>query len=706
MTDKQGINQPIQYLKGVGPRLAQVLAKLNIHQIADLLYYYPFRYLDRSRLTKVCNLQTGAQAVVLVKVISVQEIFFRGGKKIFEVLFGDETGSLSGKWFYYYRKSFEQRYQVGRSFLLSGEIQYFRGKLQIVHPDCQSIEELTEQNELAPGVLPVYASTDGVSVRILRKIIHYACENYLPKLQETLPQQLLTKLQLPRIEVAIQKIHFPNAEDLTDDFFNCRSPAHWRLIFEEFFYLQLSILLKKQNVQVIPGLQLKMDLQLVQQMKTSLPFTLTAEQEAALAVIFKDLCDSKSMHRLLQGDVGSGKTVVALLAALLAYQNQVQVAIMVPTEILAEQHYQNWIRLLHSLSITPYLLTSATPTAERNKILSLLNQDFPQIIIGTHALLEDEVIFHKLGLVIIDEQHRFGVNQRMKLMKKTQAKTKLSPHVLVMTATPIPRSLAMTVYGDLDLTLMKGYPRGRGEIITKVLSEKNREKLYGFLHEQIKIGRQIYFVYPLIEESEKLQLKDAQTAFTKLKNIFGDGVVALIHGQMSANEKESIMREFARGNIKILVATTVIEVGIDVANATVMVIEHAERFGLSQLHQLRGRVGRGEHKSYCFLLADYKRSLEARERLKIMEATRDGFKIAEEDLRIRGPGDFLGTRQSGLPDFKMANLVRDMDVLEMAREAATQLLGEDPKMNFPEHQRMWQQLQRYLQGKLKFAQVG
>ncbi len=436
-------------------------------------------------------------------------------------------------------------------------------------------------------------------------------------------------------------------------------------------------------------------------LRNRLPFTLTEGQERAIQEITRDMCSPRPMNRLLQGDVGSGKTLVCLFAALLSVENRQQAAVMAPTEILADQHFKNFSRLLQGMDIPVRLLTASTKGSERAEVLALLKRGEPAIVVGTHALLEEDVAFDRLSLVVIDEQHRFGVRQRMVLMKKTE-----QPDVLVMTATPIPRSLAMTLYGDLDLSLITELPPGRVPILTRIMYEKDRPKLYDFVREKVRAGQQAYFVFPLIEESEKLDLKDATKAFEKLKEIFKEFQVEMLHGRMKNQQKEEVMGRFSRGETQILVSTTVIEVGIDVPNATLMVIEHAERFGLSQLHQLRGRVGRGAQKSYCILATDFKQSDLAKERLKVMEASSDGFKIAEEDLKIRGPGDFLGTRQSGLPDFRVGNLVSDLDLLEAAREAARELLERDPGLALEENRRILPILQHRWRGRLSLAQVG
>lgn len=695
------LDTPVQYLKGVGPKLAKALVKLNIHTVYDLFFHFPIRYVDRSRIQKIDQVKPGEQVVCLARVISVSELQFRGGRKVFQVLFGDGAGHIMAKWFYYYKQSFLKRYAVGKAFLIAGQVSLFRHQLQMVHPDCKNAEELGGEGGevLPPGILAVYPTTEGLRPQWIARLVVQNLNQYLKEVLEVLPDFVRERYALPRLPEALAKVHQPSGSDLTEAFLNQQSPYHHRLIFEEFFYFQLALLQKRQGLKIVPGIAFEHDLTLVQQFLKLLPFELTVDQWKAFEEMAADMTAPKPMHRLLQGDVGSGKTVVALLATLLAYQNGYQVALMVPTEILAEQHYKNWVRFLSPLSITPYLLTSNTSKLERGKILSLIKNSTAHIVIGTHSLIEDEVEFAKLGLVIIDEQHRFGVEQRSRLMKKGKM-----PDVLVMTATPIPRSLAMTVYGDLDLSVMRHLPKGRQPIMTRVISEKKRPQLYQWLSEQFAKGRQAYVIYPLVEESEALDLKDAETAYKNLRLQFSGWQVGLLHGQMVEEEKTATMDGFVRNKIQLLVATTVVEVGVDVANATVMLIEHAERFGLSQLHQLRGRVGRGEHASYCFLLPDYKQSTLARERLQMMILHGDGFRIAEEDLRIRGPGDFLGTRQSGLPEFRMANLVRDVEILQQARIAAAEILAQDPQLE--NHRNLQQKLSEVFSSRNRLAQVG
>ncbi len=695
----------VQYVKGIGPYLAKLLGKLNINNYEDFLYHIPFRYLDRGQITSIHQVEVGKNRTVSGEVVaSGESLLPRRGRKIFEVILGDGKGFISAKWFHYYPKYFLNRFKKGERFLFFGEVSAYRGQKQMVHPEVEAIGDLFEEEELQKrflGLVPVYSTTEGLSQRQIRKGIQFLLEQIEARLPEVLPAEILATHRLPPLLDSFQRIHLPIEGDVQEEWVEHRSPFHRRLIFCEFFYLQLGLGIRRRQAGTVSGFAHRPLHQLRQQLLSGLPFELTEGQKRSIGEISKDMCSPHPMNRLLQGDVGSGKTLVSLIAALLAVENGHQVALMAPTEILAEQHARNFKQLLGQMGIPTELLTSAVKGSARKAILEKIRNRTPLILIGTHALLEEEVAFENLSLVVIDEQHRFGVRQRMKLMRKAER-----PDVLVLTATPIPRSLAMTLYGDLDLSLMTEMPRGRQPIVTRVMQERDRPKLYEFIRKKLQEGRQAYFVFPLIEESEKLALKDASRALEKLTKIFPEFELALLHGRMRNEQKEGVMARFIKGEIKVLVATTVIEVGIDVPNATIMVVEHAERFGLSQLHQLRGRVGRGSEKSYCILAADFKKSELAQERLAVMEESNDGFRIAEEDLKIRGPGDFLGTRQSGLPDFRVANLITDLALLEEAKGAAGRILEEDPELMLPKNQILRMVLEHRWKGRLGLAEVG
>lgn len=696
--------RPVQYVKGVGPYLAGLLAKMDIHTLEDLLYHLPFRYLDRRQLMNMGGVGALKNACLLGEVTAVGELFLgRSRKKIFEVVFSDGTGSLHARWFHYSRKYFEKRFKVGEKFLLFGDVDVFRGNRQMVHPEAQSLRDFFDEEELQKhlGLIPVYRSTEGLFQRQIRKAIEQVLQEAPAHLPETLPAELLREMGLPALLPTFEALHRPAPEHETPVLSSAKNLAFRRLVFEELFFLQLGLHLRRGRIRQHLGFKHLEPRALADQVLQSLPFQLTTGQRRSLDEIYRDMQSPFPMNRLLQGDVGSGKTLVCLMAALLSVENGWQAAIMVPTEILAEQHERNFRRLLEPLGIPVWRLTASTSPSARAEILSEIAKGTPGVAVGTHALLEEDVQFVKLSLTVIDEQHRFGVRQRMKLMRKGEP-----PDVLVMTATPIPRSLAMTLYGDLDLSLMTEMPPGRQAVVTRIMMEKDRPKLESFVRKKILEGRQAYFVYPLIEESEKLDLKDAKKGFEKLRQIFPEFKLGMLHGKMKNQEKEATMKAFAAGEIQILVATTVIEVGIDVPNASLLVVEHAERFGLSQLHQLRGRVGRGSEKSYCVLACDYRRSLLAKERLKVMEQSANGFTIAEEDLKIRGPGDFLGTRQSGIPDFRVASLVLDLEVLEQAKIQAERLLKHDPQLSGDEHRDLRNLLEHRWRGRLGLAGIG
>lgn len=698
------LKTPIQYAKGIGPGLAKLFEKLGVHCFEDLLYHFPSRYLDYRQITQLNKIPLGQNQVVLGEVFAAGEVrLARSGKKIYEAVITDGSGHVTLKWFRYYLKTQEKRFKKGAKILCFGEITNYRGEKQIVHPQVQTLKEFFAEHELEKflGLIPVYPSTEGISQGLIRKTVIALLAKASEKLSETLPQALLDREQLPAYLKALNEIHQPSPQQDWQVLSQGKSESHRRLVIDEFFYLQLGLSLKKKKLNQSLGFAHAPRVSFKNRLIKALPFELTPSQVKVSEQIALRMNESHPMNALLQGDVGSGKTIVALIAALLAVENGNQAALMAPTEILAGQHARNFLDLLKDFEIPVHLLTASTKASERKKILQDIQAGTPSILIGTHALIEADVNFKNLSLVVIDEQHRFGVRQRLKLMRKGP-----SPDVMVMTATPIPRSLAMTLYGDLDLFLMTDMPKGRRPIQTRVMFESNRPKLDEFLRKKINEGRQAYFVLPLIEESEKLDLKNALATQAKLKETFSEFEIGLLHGRMKGAEKEAVMKHFRAGEINILVSTTVIEVGIDVPNATLMIVEHAERFGLSQLHQLRGRVGRGSEKSYCILATDVARSEVARLRLKVMEEYADGFRIAEEDLKIRGPGDFLGTRQSGMPDLRVGNLVSDLPALEQAKTWAAELLRQDPTLKLSEHQDILALLRHRWQERLGLAEVG
>lgn len=694
---KLDLQSPVQYLKGIGPVKAEVLATFGINSVEDLLYHIPRRYLDRSTITPIDELQVNSRATVMGTVESYGIKRWRTPQ--FWVILRDEKSFLKLVWFSGI-KYIQNKFKEGDTVVASGEVRTFYG-LQMPHPEFEIVSGKGEKLIHTGRVIPLYPSTSDLKnvyldSRGFRRTISYLLENLFPQIQETLPAGVREELELPSLEWSLKTIHFPDSlEDA--------SKARKRLAFEELFYLELLLALRKRHSELKEkGSIFNRPGEMVKRFLENLPFELTQDQRKVLNEIYQDVSSGKAMHRLLQGDVGSGKTIVALISMLMAIENGYQTAIMAPTEVLAEQHYLILSSSLEPLKIEPILLTSSVKTSEKKKILEQISSGKGKIIVGTHALIQKEVNFSKLGLAVIDEQHRFGVMQRLSLKLKGE-----SPHLLVMTATPIPRSLALTVYGDLDISVINQMPPGRKKIETRLLDEACSEKGYAFLEEELKKGRQAYIVYPLIEESEKADLKAATEGYQFLQEkIFPHRKIALLHGRIKREERERVMKAFRSGDYEILVCTTVIEVGLDVSNATLMLIEHAERFGLSQLHQLRGRIGRGEEQSYCILKFSKLVSEEARKRLQILSSTTDGFKISEADLKLRGPGEFFGTRQHGLPDFKIADLSEDLELLFKARDWAFKIVQEDGDLSSKENLCLRNKFKRNYKDKFKLADIG
>ena len=674
------LDTPVQYVKGIGPKRAELLKKLGIASVEDALFYLPWRYEDRGNLKKIGRLSIGSFETVMGEVISADVVQTkRRWVKVFELVITDRSGMLVGSWFN--QPFMKKAFKTGQKVLLSGIVKSnpYRGGLpQIDNPDYEIMEEGGGDDLIHTGrVVPIYRSTSGLSVRYLRsmmKVILDACAGQVP---ETLPDDIIKKYGFMPGSEALHEVHFPEQEKDVTVLNRGTGAAHRRLSFEELFSLELGLALRKRGVVVEKkGICFRNLGGLEDDLRKSLPFTLTRAQERVIAEIKRDMTAERPMNRLIQGDVGSGKTVVALIAALMAVENGYQACVMAPTEILAEQHAKNMATLAGPLGVTVRSLTGRMKKKEKEGLLQEIASGAAHIVVGTHALIEQNVQFKQLGLAIIDEQHRFGVMQRSTLTSKGY-----EPDVLVMTATPIPRTLALTVYGDLDVSVIDEMPAGRSPIITRLYFESKRQEAYRFIDSEIAKGRQAYVVYPLVAETEKSDLKAATEMAAHLqKDIFPKWKVALLHGRMKSDEKAAAMSSLKEGDTQILVSTTVIEVGVDVPNATVMVIEHPERFGLAQIHQLRGRVGRGAHQSYCILMGPRMFADEARERLNAFSRTNDGFKIAEEDLRMRGPGEFFGTRQSGLPDLRAADIIRDANLLEAAREEAFSLIRQDPEL--------------------------
>lgn len=690
--------------------MSQRLSQMGVFTVGDLLALIPIRYLDRRRITTISELNLGPDRTVIGKIVS-SEISFVGRRKkrIYEILVDDGTGTIAARFFNFNERYFRQKYPVGANLLLSGEVTEFRFSLQFVHPEMEVLTKGEDASLYAGRIVPVYPLTEGIYQKTMRKIVRNAWDAYNKHIQPVFPEDFAERYHLSDPWKCLQEIHFPSA-DLDPELLTIgRSSAHRTLIFDEFFFLELGLALRRRDIATKKGIKFTRDDRGYERFIGSLPFALTGAQLRVISEIFADMERPVPMNRLLQGDVGSGKTVVALAAALRASASGFQTAIMAPTEILAEQHFETISTLTKPIGVAHCLLTSSVTGRERKTFLNGIAGGGFRIAVGTHALIEEGVRFNNLGFIVVDEQHRFGVMQRAAIRQKRMTGAlvgETNPDVLIMTATPIPRTLAMTLYGDLDVSVLDELPKGRLPVITKLYDEQRRSKLYDGIRQELTRGRQAYVVYPLIEESEKVDLKNATDMSHELARVFEPGFsVALLHGRMPGHEKERIMQEFKEGRVHILAATSVVEVGVDVPNASVMVVEHAERFGLAQLHQLRGRVGRSHYQSYCILMADYRRSEDARQRLKVMIETTDGFKIAEEDLALRGPGEFLGTRQSGLPPFRVANLARDVGILSQAREAAFGLVEKDPQLTNPKHQRLKDVLLTRWAGKLNLADI-
>ena len=673
---------PVQYLKGIGPKRAEQLASHGIHTAADLLDYLPFRYEDRSEFRTLKSLGEGEWVLTRGEIWSLGNFEARRGRfSVFQMVVRDATASVVVKFFNqpYLRTVYSQ----GTKLIIYGQVlrdQYHPGSLCFQNPECEILENESGPSIHTGRIVPIYRKLGDIRTRWLRQIMYSVLSQLPAEIEDPLPSYLRKQFRLgPRAE-ALRRVHFPSLRSTTpegrarefDTINRMVSLPHKRLIFEELFQLQVGIyMVREHRLRLVKDRKIRIGEGVRTGIKKILPFHPTAAQKRVLKEIADDMCSARPMSRLLQGDVGSGKTIVAAQAAIIAVENGFQVALMAPTEILAEQHYFNFTRVLGPLQYKVGLVKRVLSARQKRETLDGIRRGDLQIAIGTHALIQDTVEFHNLGLAIIDEQHRFGVRQRNVLKEKGG-----QPDILVMTATPIPRSLALTIYGDLDLSVIDEMPPGRSPIETLWLHERDRMKAYDAMRRTIAAGQQVYIVYPLVEKSEKSDLKAATAMAEHLRQrIFPDISIGLLHGRMKSEEKERVMAAFVKGEISILVSTTVIEVGVDVANASLMVIEHAERFGLSQLHQLRGRVGRGVARSRCILLADVRNNPEAQRRLEIMTATNDGFRIAEVDLELRGPGEMAGTRQSGVPMFKHANLVRDRKALEVARSEAGRFLG-------------------------------
>ena len=694
------VNSDVMYLQGVGPRKAEILKKeANIVSCEDLLYYFPYKHIDRSRIYKVREVNGTMPYIQLKGQILAFETVGEMKSKRRIAKFADETGTIDLVWFKGL-KYITDKYKTGQEYIVFGKPTEFGNNYNIVHPDIDSIED-TQQ--VASGLVPFYPTTEPMKKAFLHsraiQNLQYRLLSGLDwRLPEILPSYILEKTRMVSLSQALRNIHFPESAELL-------KKAQLRLKFDELFFIQLNILrTARARRQKLEGIVFeKVGDAFHRFYKDCLPFELTGAQKRVVREIRKDMGNGRQMNRLLQGDVGSGKTLVALLSMLLAVDNHHQACLMAPTEILAQQHYATLTEYLKDMDIRVALLTGSTKSKDRKVILQGIADGTIQFIVGTHALIENTVVFASLGLAIIDEQHRFGVEQRSRLW----IKNKKVPHILIMTATPIPRTLAMTLYGDLDVSVIDELPPGRKPVKTLHRYDNKRADLYAFLHQEIRKGCQVYVVYPLIEESESLDYKNLEEGFKVFSEVFPEYLVCMVHGKMKPKEKETAMQRFVLGEAQILVATTVIEVGVNVPKASVMVIESAERFGLSQLHQLRGRVGRGTDQSYCILVSSYKLSNDTRKRLEIMVNSNDGFEIAEADLRLRGQGDLEGTQQSGAGLYlKIANLAADGQILQYARNMAEHILEEDPDLESDMNRLLQERLKTLFGREMNWGRIG
>ncbi len=680
MQEKNSLTTPVRYFRGVGPKRSDELSRIGIATAEDIIYYLPARYEDRSKIVKIRELKMGETQAIEGEIMSTSTHRTKSGRLMFQAMVTDKTGFIHAVWF---NQPYLKDYIIkSAKVLLYGKVDRL-DRVQIISPEYEILKDGDAESPHMRRIVPIYHATSELSSKYLRSLAFQVVSQCSRLMEERLPAYMIAREHLVDAKFAFRNIHFPiSMENL--------EKAYRRIVFEEFFMLQLALAIKKSTSQEAGGLKHSTDGELISELKKAIVFELTAGQKKAIADIERDMSSDRPMNRLLEGDVGSGKTIVAAHALVLTVQNGYQGCLMAPTEVLARQHFIGLSELLMPLGISVSLLVGGIDPVAKKNIYSDIKENRVNIVVGTHAIIQEGVEFNKLGLAVVDEQHKFGVDQRAILKYKGY-----KPHMLTMTATPIPRTLALTVYGDLDISVIKELPRGRKPIATYWIEESKREKVYGFIKEQIAKGRQAYVICPKIDQANgsmdewgdpvKSRVKNVTDTFEKLRGeVFNGYEVGLLHGKMTPKDKDKIMKDFKKGIIKVLVSTVVIEVGIDVPNATVMLIENADRFGLSQLHQLRGRVGRGTHESFCILMADPTTDQGA-ERLKALEDTLDGFRIAEADLEIRGPGEFFGTRQHGLPEIRFGNILKDFGIMELARREAFDLVRRDPQLKEDHH---------------------
>ena len=663
------LKSPVQYIKGVGPKRSSYFKRINVETVYDLLFLIPRRYIDYSTMRPIRDIKINDEVTILGKIKTIELQRTRNRGQLIKALIADDTDVMNIKWFN--RPDLKKRFKPGDNLLVSGKVTFFYGR-QLVNPIYEMIDN-TDIQQLKGMIIPIYPLTEGLGLWDVKRAIKICLDECLDEISETLPHELIQKNNLMDLNKAIINLHMPKSLDHAFE-------ARRRLVYDEFFYFELILAKRRSLSQTKAGISLPNHGNRTKRLLEILPFRLTKGQTEVMKDISRDMARPKPMNRLLQGDVGAGKTIIALYSMLIAVENGYQAALMAPTEILAEQHYIGLSEILQKLGIETVLLTSSIKTAKRREIVNMIAHGQAQIILGTHALIEEEIKFDKLGLVVVDEQHRFGVMQRAALVNKG-----INPDFLVLSATPIPRTLALTLYGDLDVSVLKDKPPRRGTVITKIIKEKEKNKVYSFVKNELDKGRQAFIICPLIEKSEKLDLKSVEEIYKETNKIFNNYSINIIHGRLKSAERLKIMDAFRAGELDLIIATTVVEVGVDIPNASIMIIEHPERFGLAQLHQLRGRIGRGSQKSYCFLVLDRYVAAETFERIAYFEKNNDGFALAQKDIKLRGPGEILGKKQHGLPDLKFGDIEEDKELLFLARDDAFAVISKDMDLKATEN---------------------